>query len=358
MKEVKVEGHKLWHHLDRVKQWYETGDTVPIYVEIGLTNICNHNCIFCGLDYARGKNTLKSDVLLKNLEDMANLGIRSICYSGAGEPTLHKDFSLLMQKTKEFGIDVAFSTNVAPFNREKAEQTLPYTSWIRFSISGASPQTHAKIHRPGNKISEKDFPIIEKNLADAVKVKRENNYETTLGVQFLLLEENANEVFQMAEMCKEIGVDNLQVKPYSQSPYSLKNLSVDYSKFSDFEAKLKSMQTKSFKIFYRTSRMKTESKGKPFFVVVNEKGNIQPCVHYYDKPKIAYGNIYQNSFSQIWNSNQRKQIIAQIRNAGISGCKNGCRLDAINKDLYKIKTGELKIKDIKPMGAPAHVNFV
>jgi MoaA/NifB/PqqE/SkfB family radical SAM enzyme len=88
MKQPEIDSHKLMYHPKRVSEWIDKADCFPIYVEIGLTNICNHKCIFCGLDWARGTNTLNTDVLFENLKDMAQHGSKSICYSGAGEPTL------------------------------------------------------------------------------------------------------------------------------------------------------------------------------------------------------------------------------------------------------------------------------
>ena len=57
---MQITGHKLWWHPDRVEELYETGDSRPIYVEVGLTNRCNYECFFCGLDWARGKNKLET----------------------------------------------------------------------------------------------------------------------------------------------------------------------------------------------------------------------------------------------------------------------------------------------------------
>ena len=167
-----IDSHKLMFHPERIDEWMKKGDCPPIYLEIGLTNICNHKCIFCGLDWAKGTNTLDTNVLLENLKDMAEFGVKSVCFSGAGEPTLHKDFALIVKKTREFGIDEAFSTNIALFNEEKAKATLPYATWIRFSLDAGTPKTHAFIHGT----SESDFDKIIENLKKTVEIKKKNNY--------------------------------------------------------------------------------------------------------------------------------------------------------------------------------------
>jgi radical SAM protein with 4Fe4S-binding SPASM domain len=86
--------------------------------------------------------------------------------------------------------------------------------------------------------------------------------------------------------------------------------------------------------------------GLPFFAIINEKGNVEPCHMYYDSPDFAYGNIYENSFKDIWTSKKRKLAIIKIKEKGIHECKKGCRLDLINKYLKRIKNPD------------AHENFI
>lgn len=344
-KQPEVDSHKLMYHPRRVADWMEKGDGYPIYVEIGLTNICNHKCVFCGLDWARGVNTLNTELLIKRIEEMAKLGVKSVCFSGAGEPLLHKDFAEIVKKTKEMGIDVSFSTNTVMFTKDKAEKVLPYTSWIRFSVDAGTPKTHAKMHGT----QEADFEKIINNLRDAARIKKEKKLDVTLGVQFLLMEDNAQELLEFAKLCKEIGVDNLQVKPYSQNPKSINKFSVDYEKYLDLKEKLDALSDDNFKVLFRINRIHSVSSsqdydtcyGLPFFAIINEKGDVQPCHMYYADQDFSYGNIYNNSFSEIWNSEKRKKAIEKIHELGIHECKKGCRLDLINKYLKRIKNPDL-----------------
>ncbi|GAF86255.1 unnamed protein product, partial [marine sediment metagenome] len=170
-------------------------------------------------------------------------------------------------------------------------------------------------------------------------------YATTLGVQFLLIEENAEEVLRLAEICKNLGLDNLQVKPYSQNPNSFNKMSIDYNKFLGLKDKLDAISTNNFKVFFRLKRIKTTMEGRdydvcyglPFFTVINEKGNVQPCILYYDKPEFAYGNLYEKSFPEIWEGEKRKEVLKKIRIRGCEDCRKGCRLDVINKYLHRLK---------------------
>ena len=53
--EIDISNHKLMYHPKRVAEWKEKEDCYPLYIEIGLTNSCNHRCIFCALDFLENK---------------------------------------------------------------------------------------------------------------------------------------------------------------------------------------------------------------------------------------------------------------------------------------------------------------
>jgi radical SAM protein with 4Fe4S-binding SPASM domain len=336
-----IDNHKLMYHPRRVAEWIEKGDCAPISVEVGLINLCNHKCIFCGLDWARGKEILPTSLILDNLQDMARLGVKSVCFSGAGEPLLHPDFPLIVKKAREFGLDISMSTNAVLFSKEKAEQILPHLAWIRFSVDAATPETHSKIHGTSNA----DFEKLLNNIKDAVKIKKDNNYPVVLGAQFLLLEDNSSDALEFAKIFKDVGVDNVQIKPYSHNPDSLNDLSIDYNKYLPLKDSLTQLSSPVFKVFFRINAMQNlsdqtsypECFGLPFSAVINEKGEVQPCVRYYAQKDFSYGNIYEKKFSDIWNSPLRKEIMEKIKKHGVHNCRKSCRLDVINRYLDRIK---------------------
>jgi len=337
----KIDDHKLIYHPKRVSQWLEKGDCYPVYVEIEPTNRCNHNCIFCGLDWARGRIDIDTKIMLDTLGQMGKLGVKSVCFAGAGEPTLHKDFPLFVKHAKESGIDVSFSTNGAFFDPEKAKATLPYASWIRFSFNAGTPETYSKIHR----CSEKDFDKVISNITAAVEIKRKNNYLVDLEVQIVLMPENADTVLQLGEICKKIGVDLFLVKPYSRNPNSINKHDIDYKKFQGLKEGLEKLSDKDFTVVYREARMDRIETGKdypvchglPFFAIITAAGNISPCNFYFNKEEFSYGNLNENSFEEIWTGKKRKQVLDKIKNLGVNCCETGCRLDKINSYLNRLK---------------------
>lgn len=336
-----IDNHKLMYHPERVAEWEKTGDCFPIYIELEPTSCCNHNCTFCGLDWARKKKSIDSDLMYRVLGDLADCGVKSVCFAGAGEPALHKDLKGFIKKCYSRDINSSLSTNAVLFQKKISEECLPYLSWVRFSVDAACSKTHALLHGT----FESDFGEVKKNIEDAVKIKRKNNYSVVLGAQFLILPENKNETIDFVKLFREIGVDNVQIKPYSQNPNSINKIGVGYHKFEDFEKKLTELSNKDFSVVYRANRINqlsheqdySECYGLPFFSIITSGGDVMPCHLYFAKESYSYGNLNDRSFRDIWVGKKRKEVIEKIKSEGISNCKKGCRLDAINRYLERLR---------------------
>lgn len=342
MEKREIDSHKLIYHPERVAEWIIKKDCFPIYVESGLTNRCNHRCVFCALDWVEhGTADINSGIFVRSLEDMAKNGVKSIMFAGEGEPLLHKDAGLFARKAKEYGLDVSITTNGVNFDYQKAEEILPNLSWIRFSVDAGTSETYSKIHRT----RKSDFEDVKINIYNASQLKQKLKLEAVIGAQFLLLPENADEAVQFAELMHNLGADNVQIKPYSQHPDSKNKIKVDYKDYKKLEKKLEKINSEHFRVFFRTETMQRIKErfpydacyGLPFFALTDARGNVIPCTLFYNNPEFTYGNLYQNSFSEIWKGEKRKQVLKTMSELGISQCREVCRLDAINRYLHRIK---------------------
>ena len=349
---IRMDSHKLIYHPETVAAWLRGEMIYPIEVEISPSGACNHRCVFCAVDYLGYKpHFLDKDIVLRDVKDMHMRGLKSVICSGEGEPLLNKQLPEMVNGIKKLGVDVAMSSNGALFTKEFAEECLRAFTWIRFSVASLEERSYYGIQKakPG------DLERVEKNLADAVEVKRKNGLHTTLGVQCLLLSENMDQLPEMASKLRKIGVDYLTIKPFSQHLHSGNKIDVDYERMMELEFELKEFETDRFSIYFRANAMKKvhhekhykQCLGLPFMTHIDAKGNVWPCVAHIGTEEFCYGNINEQTFQDIWEGDHRQKVNEKLWSMDINKvCREACRLDNINQYLDELKhPGE-------------HVNFI
>lgn len=347
MDKYKIDSHKLIYHPKRVSDWSEGKNIYPIYAEISPSRACNHRCLYCALDFMEYKRIyLDANVLKDRLLEMASLGLRSIMYAGEGEPLLHEDFKEIVEHTKQVGIDVAITTNGSLLNNSLAESILPNCTWIKISINGATNATYSKIH--GISPKSQNFDKVISNLTYASELRNKYNYKCTLGMQLLLLSENWHEAELLAKTAKEIGMDYLVIKPYSQHPSSKTKLykNIKYTDYLHLSNNLTKFNDQNFHVVFRINTMKKwdsashdydKCQALPFWTYIDSEGNVWGCSVYLGDERFLYGNIYKQSFRQIWNGEQRRASLEYVdTKLNVSQCRINCRMDEINRYLWEL----------------------
>lgn len=346
MDKFKIDSHKLIYHVLRVSNWLEGKNIFPVYIEISPSGSCNHRCTYCALDFLEYQpRFLKTDILKDLLSEMGSLGVRSIMYAGEGEPLLHKDIAAIISHTKKVGIDVAVTTNGVLLNKDLAQRILGDLSWLKVSISGGTKETYRKIHRSG----PDDFDKVIKNMSFAARLRRQKGYKCTLGMQLLLLPENSKEIKALAEIAKGIGLDYLVVKPYSQHLFSktTRYKNIRYSKYLKLAEQVETCNTDKFNVIFRLNTMRKWDQGLrtykhcyalPFWSHIDAGGTAWGCSAYLGRKEFSYGNIYQNTFKEIWESPRRKKLVESVeKKLCIKDCRMNCRMDEINRYLWELK---------------------
>jgi len=351
----KIDSHKLMYHVPRVNDWLKGENVYPIYMEVSPSGACNHRCLYCGLDFMGYKpNYLKSEILKDRLSELGNLGLKSIMYAGEGEPFLHPDMVSIIEHTKESVIDVALTTNGVLLKKEIVERALINTEWIKVSINGGTRETYAEVHQS----KPDDFDKVIENLSFAAKIKKDKGYKCVLGMQLVLLPENRHEVVSLANLAREIGMDYVVIKPYSQHPQSKTNRysAIKYSDLVCPSEELDEINSDNFSVVFRNNAIKKwdhklrsyqSCLALPFWSYIDSFGNVWGCSVYLGDKRFCYGNIYKNSFKEIWKGEKRKKSLQWVENElDTNQCRVNCRMDEANRYLWELKN------------PPEHVNFV
>ncbi len=354
MDKFRIDSHKLIYHIERIQGWLKGKNIYPIYIEIGLYGACNHRCIFCAFDFLNYKPDIFDLSCLKKFICVARKkGVKSILYSGEGEPLLHKDAASIIRFTKKSDIDVALVTNGVLLDREKSRGVLPYLTWLKVSLDAGSRKTYGLIHGTRGE----DFHTVINNLKEAIKIRNKHKYDCAIGGQLLLMRENHKEAVILAQLLSNLGADYLVIKPYCQHPsskhrikHNLKDENLIY-----LEEGLAKYSKNNFQVIFRRNAMGKVNAarpykyclGLPFAAHITARGDVYPCNVFLGKKEFIFGNICKGSFKNIWEGKRRSKIMSVIRNKwDIANCREACRLDEINRYLWELNN---------PV---SHVNFI
>ena len=96
MKKLKYSRLKIFHYKEKLDSIPKDKKTIlpPLQIRIKPTNVCKHNCWYCAYradNLQLGKDMIVKDYIPKEkmieiIDDCADMGVKSITFSGGGDP--------------------------------------------------------------------------------------------------------------------------------------------------------------------------------------------------------------------------------------------------------------------------------
>jgi len=331
----------------------------PVYIEVSPVGACNHRCTFCAVDYIGYKSVFMNVKSFEtSIRGMKGKGCKSIMFAGEGEPLLHPEIKQIISITKNIGgIDVAFTTNAVRLDKELVKSSLRDISWIKVSFNGGTAKVYSEIHRT----KEKDFEIVSNNIQYAVSHRKQEGLECAIGLQTLLLPDNADSMHEMCRHAKELGVDYVVVKPYSQHKFSetKKYEKIDYNDYLSLKSELEAYNDDDFQVVFRANTINnwiSQNNNRYCKCLATPAawsywmadGDVYSCSAYLLDERFKLGNINEYTFADIWESDYRLKHADFIRNElDINECRVNCRMDQVNRYLDSILNSSID-----------HINFI
>jgi GTP 3',8-cyclase len=370
--------HRVAAWLDAAGDWEKAKEIFPLYVEVSPVGYCNHECTFCGVDYMLDrpdKPKLDPATLRNVLSDMAENGVLSVMFAGAGEPLLHKSLADMILHADRVGLDSSITTNGVLLNEAFCQKAFAAKRlrWIKVSINAGDPETYAAIHRT----KPEDFERVLGNLRAAARIRRELGSDVTIGAQLVALPEtsgtdrsrplvrvkypsNVASAENLAKRCRDAGIDYVVIKPYSQHLMSTDSRVYEGTAYADAASwvrGLESISTPTFDVVVRTQTMAFAGSSErgysvchatPFhWAYLEADGEVWGCSAYlgrveqgktYGDDRFRYGNVNEASFGVIWRGERRRANWEYVQNGlDISECRKNCRMHHVNRYLEAVK---------------------
>jgi cyclic pyranopterin phosphate synthase len=388
---------KVLYHLDTVLDYFDGKNVDPITMEIDPSNACNHSCPFCisghihlkkfkGTEFFN-RQMMDEETLLNLVQDLSKTKIKSIAFTGGGEPTMNPALKeAIIYLKKNSNIQIGMYSNGSMMQRFDLFETIVESlEWIRVSIDAGNKKSYDDL-RVTN--STNNFDVVLSNIKKLIQKKKELKSNIIIGVGFVVTQDNYKEVIDFANLFKNIDIDYCQFKP--EIIQIERNGTQDNKKqqiSSEFWAyKIidllneasqilgKKFESNAYKIEdliidqENYGRGYKECIGSQFQPCIGADGHVYVCTNHRGHKKYSYGNLYEESFEKIWGNIKRRKKIMNIINKKekFCNCTQLCKPHESNKMLWSIKNNldnKVAIKDLKKKSKEIgnsllHKNFI
>lgn len=277
--------NKIIYYMNEILKIREGKDIYPVTCEIDPSNVCNLNCSFCM--YARylkrNKDILPWKIYCNLLIELKSLGIKSITFTGGGEPLMNPRFNNMVIKAYLLGFKIGLITNGTYLHEVK---NLNYFKFIRVSLDAYDEDSYYEIK--GKSL----FNQVIKNIKEAA-----NSGKTDIGVSYVVCEENIDGIQKIQEILKESGIKYIQFKPAWIN-----------GKKINLPKEINGEKTIITDRYVAKDNLPCLIAG--LIGIVGADSKVYFCCQYRGNKKFLLGDLTENSFWALWK--KRKKIMPDV----------------------------------------------
>ena len=350
----------------------------PFHVQIDLTNNCNNNCIGCwcnspllgekALSPEVKRQVLPFDLVKELLDELSQMGTKEIYFSGGGEPFMHPRIMEILEYAKIKKLICYVNTNFTLLDKEKIERLIDLeVEHLTVSTWAATPKTYALTHPNKN---EEIFRQITENLKFLNRIKRKTPYIKLYNVIFSL---NYHELKEIIQFAKETGSESAEFTLIDTIPGKTDSLLLNSNQIKQLQISAQEIAKEldrqgywdgvllfRFDSFLRRISSSSDLSKATYdrniidkipcyigwcFSRIMPNGDVNACLKAH---RIPIGNLYQKSFSEIWNGEKQRyfrkktlvyekkdpffRLIGNDPDIKEAGCYKSC--DDIGRNIY------------------------
>jgi len=304
---------KIFHHIDRIEAFLKGERVAPIYIRIKPTNICNQRCFYCA--YANDnlfnerevdkRESIPWDIMEKTLYDLAEMKVKAVTYSGGGDPLCYHSIIQTLALTKSLGIDFSMITNAQALEGDVVAY-LKDAKWIRVSFDSSEAETYESIR------GVHTYSRVINNIERFAGIKSK---DCTLGINCVITKNNADKIFEICTLVKNLGVDNIKLSPIAVKANTkdyhdsikesvVEQINLAKEKLEDNRFKVVDKYTCDLNLpdFYKKEYQKCYIQN--FFAVIAADSKVYRCHQRAYTKAGELGDLKQMSFKELWFSKE------------------------------------------------------
>ncbi|MBQ6470168.1 MAG: radical SAM protein [Lachnospiraceae bacterium] len=293
-----------------------------------LTLRCNERCFHCGsrcaADMPDGLRAETYKAILDEVKQNFDISRVQLCITG-GEPLLRKDFFDILGYAHEIGYHWGMTSNATLITKETAAKLRAAgMGTISVSIDGLE-ETHDRLR--GMKGGWRRSMEGIRNLID-------EHYFHAIQVTTVFNHENLKELDALYDIFKEMDIDSWRViglEPIGRALEHPELMLTDEDQRRLFSF-IYEQRSEGMNVQYGCSHflgLGYEKEVRPWYFLCNAgiytasimaNGDVGACLDIERSPKTVQGNIFENSFTEIWNN--RFEMFRRPLSQRCEGCRD------------------------------------
>lgn len=309
---------KVLKHFPHLASFAAGKRLAPVNVEIDLCNRCDLKCAGCHFAYTHtrgpwagkvekpahyisGGDVMPLDLAGSMLEQLARAGVKSVTWTGGGEPTLHPHFDAIVTLAADLGLEQGIYTHGGHINSERAALLRRRFAWVYISLDAHDRESY------------REYKGVDRwdKVMDNIQHLVYATGPATIGVGCLLHEHNYHTVDKVVAALRDTGVDYVQFRPqvlYRQDAPGVRDEAGKWAR-TDVVPFLHAYQHDPF-VIADLARFRDygrwEGHGYPtcywaaMQTVVTPNGKVWRCVNKREHAEALLGDLAVESFADIW----------------------------------------------------------
>jgi len=294
----------------------------PYSVEIDPTNRCPIGCHYCVWSEMRARNdvSLREDVFSRLIDDLIELCVAGIVFTGGGEPLSHPFTRKAITRAKAGGVSVGLFTSGVPLHKKVCAEILPSLSWIRFNVAAPTRNSYKQIQ--GADV----FEHVVQNITNCVNTRNEGRLNVKLGIGCVLSRRASDPatIPALVALATTLRLDFIQFKhdlnEIGQPQYELWWQSQVLPELRS----IKQAPNTHLKVDYSDNTYTFTPKASCFIArkmaAIKADGSVVVCKLHRDNAAMAVGNINDETFQSIWLNARRQKIVETLEQEGCNSC--------------------------------------
>ena len=317
--------NKIFFHPEVLTKFMNGSRIYPISIEMDLSDQCNLKCNWCRYAEGHKPNIMSHELAKKILWEAQSLGVKSVVYSGGGEPLLNPEFEFITKTAALARLDQGIYTNGCFVNAQI--EPLSLMKFVYISLDAATKETYERIKHSDQ------FERVLRNIRRLTEQKG----KAKVGLGFLISPENSDEIEMFAEFLHQFDVDYIHYRPAIIDNIDKRWLRPVIRRLQKVEGRRTLVANYKFQeLLNGGKRTYKECLGHYFLSGITADGSVWLCLNHRYHEQFKLGDANTETLYEIWRGKRIREVEKRL---DISKCPVLCRPHELNKVLDTLMKG-------------------